>query len=218
MSKNVILKQDGQFSSIYIKNAKVYYAKVYEPQDKYKGEEGEREFSVQLFIDEQSKEALLDLPVNSAKVFAEVGVDKLKKGPNRGKFKYPTEKYPDCEGLFGFGLSCPEFSKKGKPRFVKVINKKGEDIDDLIGNGSTVTVKCSAYQNQDGEWNMQLNLVQVLDLIPYESSGEIEDDVLGVTYSAGNSKKRDDIDPELAVDDDEVPQFDTEDEADDDEY
>lgn len=209
--KSVILKEDGQFNHVYIMGAKIYYAKVQSPQQKYKAPEGEREYALTAFVDEKTKEALLDLPVNSAKSFAEVGVDVLRKGRNRGEIKYPLDKYPDCEGLFGFNLNCPEFSKAGKKRTIKIIDKKGEDIESLIGNGSVANIKTLAYKNQDEEWNMQLSLLQVTDLIEYESDGEVEDDVLGVSYGV-SSAKSDDNDS-----DDDVP-FDTGDDDDGEEY
>lgn len=208
-SKNVVLRTEGKTSNLYIIDAIAYYASVHKPKEKYQSTD--KEYSITLFVDEATKDALIDLPVNSAKVFAEVGVDKIKKGKRRGEIKYPSDTYP--EGLFGFSVTCPEFSKAGNPRTVKVIGKDGKDIEDMIGNGSKVTVKCLAYTNQDEEWNIQLSLVQVLDLVPYEGGGgEVTDDILGVSYSVG-SKKAGTGDPVLDGDDD-VPPFDTADEDD----
>jgi hypothetical protein len=190
----VVLKEDGKFNFIYIMDAIAYYSRVYESQQKHKAPEGEKEYHITLFVDEATKDALIDLPVN--KGFSEVDVGKITKGANRGNIKFPLDKYPDCEGLFGFKVSVPEFSKAKKPQHVKVVNKKGEKIDDLIGNGSRVNIKTFAWKNEDGEWNLRLDLVHVLELIEYKGgAGEVEDDVLGVTYDATSApaKPKEDI-------------------------
>lgn len=213
---NVVLKESGKFAHIYIKNAIFYYAKVARPVDKYKGKAGEQEYSVTLFVDEATKNDLEALPVN--KTFAEVDVDKIKKGPNRGNVKYSSEDYEGCEGLFGFTVNKPFISKSGKKQFVTVIDSTGEGIDKgSVGNGSKGTLKAMTWKNEDEEYNLRIDLLMITDLVEYTADGTIEDSELGVSYSTSNKSTESDDDnaSDLELDDDTPPFDENEDESED---
>lgn len=190
---NIIIKRlpkSGTLESVnlYIKNVTVFYACLHEARNKWQSED--REFKMTAFVDEETKDKLLD-EVMVNKSFLQVGVDKTSKPPR--KIKYPLSSqvedgkahYDLVDGLFGFNLTKPEFSKKGNKMFVNVIDSEGKTFTDNIGNGSVVTVKLFGYYNADGQLNVTLDTVQVLEHVPYEggNSGVIEDDVFGVSYS-----------------------------------
>lgn len=190
---NVIIKKlpkSGTLETVnlYIKGVTVFYASLHEPRDKWQSED--RQYQMTCFVNEETKDRLLD-EVMVNKSFLKVGVDKTSKPPR--KIKYPLSNqveegkahYDIVDGLFGFNLTKPEFSKKGNKLFVNVIDVEGKTFTDNIGNGSVVTVKLFGYYNADGQLNVTLDTVQVLEHVPYEggNSGVIEDEVFGVSYS-----------------------------------
>jgi hypothetical protein len=171
--------------NIYIKNAVVFYAAVHEAKKKYQSES--KEFSAQVFVDEEAKDRLLD-EVMVNKTFAEVGVTKTSKPPR--KIKYMTSdqaeegkvNYDVVKGLWGFNVAKPEFSKKNNPMTVNVINTEGEAFTDNIGNGSVVNLKLFGYRNVDNQVVITLDTVQVVEHIPFEgrtASDSVDDDILG---------------------------------------
>lgn len=171
--------------NIYIKNAVVFYAAVHEAKKKYQSES--KEFSAQVFVDEEAKDKLLD-EVMVNKTFAEVGVTKTSKPPR--KIKYMTSEqaeegkvnYDVVKGLWGFNVAKPEFSKKNNPMTVNVINTEGEAFTDNIGNGSVVNLKLFGYKNVDNQVVITLDTVQVVEHIPFEgrtASDSVDDDILG---------------------------------------
>jgi hypothetical protein len=171
--------------NIYIKNAVVFYAAVHEAKKKYQSES--KEFSAQVFVDEEAKDKLLD-EVMVNKTFAEVGVTKTSKPPR--KIKYMTSdqaeegkvNYDVVKGLWGFNVAKPEFSKKNNPMTVNVINTEGEAFTDNIGNGSVVNLKLFGYRNVDNQVVITLDTVQVVEHIPFEgrtASDSVDDDILG---------------------------------------
>lgn len=177
--------------NLYVTNAVVFYPVVHEPKKGYNTEE--REFGLTAFVTEAVKDQLLD-DVMVNKSFLQVGKDKTSKPPRR--IKYPlssqTEEgkvnYDEVEGMFGFSVSRPEFSKKGTPMRVNVIDTEGNQFTENVGNGSVCNIKLFGYKNQDGQLVVQLDTVQVVKHVPYENSGNggeagtIVDDVLGVSY------------------------------------
>lgn len=175
-------------ANLYILNTPVFYAAVHETKKKFQSED--REYSLTAFIDEETKDRLLD-EVMVNKTFAQVGITKTSKPPR--KIKYPTStqveegkvNYDVVEGLWGFNVAKPEFSKKGNKMSVNVIDTEGKPFTENVGNGSICTLKLFAYRNQDNQLVVTLDTVQVIEHIPYEqkgSSGVVEDDVLG-TYA-----------------------------------
>lgn len=193
VSTSVIVKQlpkSGTLETfnVYVLNAPVFYAAVHTPKTKYQSTD--KEFSLTAFVSEETKDKLLD-EVMLNKGFALVGKDKTTKPPRR--IKYPLSKdveegktnYDVVEGMYGFGLAKPEFSKKGNPMTVNVIDKKGQPFTQDIGNGSVCTLKLFGYRNPEGQLTVTLDTVQVVEHVPYESKGgdgNVVDDVLG-TYA-----------------------------------
>lgn len=193
-----ILNQDGKFEFLYLKNVPVYYAKVLELSKKYQSED--LEYQMTVFVDTETREKL-ELPLDEGgvainKQLFEVGKDRNKKK----KIKFPLESqlkdgekvsYDAVEGMHGMSLSLNELTKKGNKSILKVVDKEGKDWDksEAIGNGSIVTVKCFGYRNQDEQLVVSLNLVMVVNHVPYEgnSGGMVEDDVLGVSYDMSSA-------------------------------
>lgn len=204
-------KSNGlESANLYIKDAVVFYASVHEPKKKYNSED--KEFGVTVFIDEETKDKLLD-EVMVNKTFSLVGKDKTNKPPRRIKFPLSSQaeegkvNYDVVDGMYGFNVAKAEFSKKGNKMFVNVIDKEGNDFKEDVGNGSVCTLKLFGYRNQDGQLCVSLDTLQVLEHVPYEgksSSGEVADDVLGVSYKAKKAEPKDEAtqeqnESELAV-------------------
>lgn len=171
--------------NVYVLNAPVFYAAVHTPKSKYQSTD--KEFSLTAFVDEATKDKLLD-EVMLNKGFALVGKDKTTKPPRRVKYPLSSQveegktNYDVVEGMYGFGLAKPEFSKKGNPMTVNVIDKEGQGFTQDIGNGSVCTLKLFGYRNPEGQLTVTLDTVQVVEHIAYEgksSSDEVVDDVLG---------------------------------------
>ena len=174
--------------NVYIKNTPVFYAAVHEPKLKYQSTD--KEFSLTSFVDEETKDKLID-EVMLNKSFAQVGKDKTSKAPRRIKYPLSSQveegkvNYDVVDGLFGFNVAKPEFSKKGNPMSVNVIDAEGNAFTENVGNGSICTLKLFGYKNQDGQLTVTLDTVQVIEHVPYEgktSADSVEDDVLGVSY------------------------------------
>lgn len=193
MTTSVIVKQlpkSGTLETfnVYVLNAPVFYAAVHTPKTKYQSTD--KEFSLTAFVDEATKDKLLD-EVMLNKSFSQVGVTKTSKPPRKIKFPLSSQveegkgNYDLVDGLWGFNLAKPEFSKKGSVMSVNVIDSEGKAFTDNIGNGSVCTLKLFGYKNQDGQLTVTLDTVQVIEHVPYDqkaSSGVVEDDVLG-TYA-----------------------------------
>jgi hypothetical protein len=172
-------------ANVYIKNAVVFYAAVHEPKLKYQSVD--KEFSATVFVDEEAKDRLLD-EVMVNKSFSQVGITKTSKPPRKIKFPLSSQveegkgNYDLVDGLWGFNIAKPEFSKKGNKMAVNVIDKDGNAFTDNIGNGSVCTLKLFGYKNVEGQLTVTLDTVQVIEHVPYESKGssdEVVDDVMG---------------------------------------
>lgn len=106
----------------------MFYAVVHECKPKYQS--SDKEFSATVFVDEAAKDQLLD-EVMVNKTFAQVGKDKTSKPPRRIKFPLSSQteegkvNYDAVDGMFGFSVAKPEFSKKGNKMSVNVIDSKG---------------------------------------------------------------------------------------------
>ena len=209
-----VLVKEGKNEFLYLKNVPVFFAQVLEPTKKYQSEDLAYQFTV--FVDSDTREKL-ELPVDEDgvainKELKEVGKDRNKKK----QIKYPLESqlkdgkgtaYDLVEGLHGMGLSLNEMTKSGKKSILKVVDAEGKDWDKskAIGNGSILHVKCFGYRNQDGQLVVSLNLVMVVEHVPYEgnSGGMIEDSILGVSYdmsSAYEDSESDKVTPESIMD------------------
>lgn len=172
-------------ANVYIKNATVYYAAVHEPKLKFQSTD--KEFSATVFVDEDTKDKLLD-EVMVNKNFAQVGVTKTSKPPRKIKYALSSQveegkaNYDLVDGLWGFNIAKPQFSKKGAPMSVNVIDTEGNAFTENVGNGSVVNLKLFGYKNQDGQLTVTLDTMQVVEHVPYESKGSdgnVEDDILG---------------------------------------
>ena len=193
MTTSVIVKQlpkSGTLETfnVYVLNAPVFYAAVHTPKSKYQSTD--KEFSLTAFVDEATKDKLLD-EVMLNKGFALVGKDKTTKPPRRVKYPLSSQveegktNYDVVEGMYGFGLAKPEFSKKGNAMTVNVIDTEGKAFTQDIGNGSICTLKLFGYRNPEGQLTVTLDTVQVVEHVPYEgktSADSVDDDVLGVSY------------------------------------
>lgn len=172
-------------ANVYIKNAVVFYAAVHEAKLKYQSTD--KEFSATVFVDEEAKDNLLDV-VMVNKSFSQVGITKTSKPPRKIKFPLSSQveegkgNYDLVDGLWGFNIAKPEFSKKGLPMSVNVIDTEGNAFTENVGNGSVVNLKLFGYKNMDGQLTVTLDTMQVVEHVPYEqkgSAGEVEDDILG---------------------------------------
>lgn len=224
MTTSVIVKQlpkSGTLETfnVYVLNAPVFYAAVHTPKSKYQSTD--KEFSLTAFVDEATKDKLLD-EVMLNKGFALVGKDKTTKPPRRVKYPLSSQveegktNYDVVEGMYGFGLAKPEFSKKGNAMTVNVIDTEGKAFTQDIGNGSVCTLKLFGYRNPEGQLTVTLDTVQVVEHIPYEgktSADSVDDDVLGVSYKV----KKAEVKQEEAQSDKPAPKAAPEVEAEDDE-
>lgn len=172
-------------ANVYIKNAVVFYAAVHEPKLKYQSTD--KEFSATVFVDEEAKDRLLD-EVMVNKSFSQVGVTKTSKPPRKIKYALSSQveegkaNYDLVDGLWGFNIAKPEFSKKGNTMSVNVIDTEGNAFTENVGNGSVVNLKLFGYKNQDGQLTVTLDTMQIVEHVPFEgkvSSDSVEDDILG---------------------------------------
>lgn len=172
-------------ANVYIKNAVVFYAAVHEPKLRYQSTD--KEFSATVFVDEEAKDNLLDV-VMVNKNFAQVGVSKTSKPPRKIKYALSSQveegkaNYDLVDGLWGFNIAKPEFSKKGAPMSVNVIDTDGNAFTENVGNGSVVNLKLFGYKNVEGQLTVTLDTMQVVEHVPFEgkgSSDSVDDDILG---------------------------------------
>lgn len=210
----ITITKNGDFENVYVKEAICYYARVHEPKKIYKKSptaknKSENEYSIILFVDDEDRETLEDKAKLNKQLF-KVGKDKNKmraiKFPTSDQVEEGKPNYDLVKGLNGFQVALPEFTNKGKKSILNVLNAQGEPIEDLIGNGSKVTVKLSGYRNQDGLLNVQPQVVVVLDLVEVEGGdGMVHDDELGFSYSV---KRDDDSEQQEEAPKEEEPPFD----------
>jgi hypothetical protein len=153
---------------------------------------------VTVFVDEDTKDKLLD-EVMVNKGFALVGKDKTSKPPRRITYPLSSQveegkvNYDIVDGMYGFSVAKPEFSKKGNPMSVNVIGADGSPFTENVGNGSVCTLKLFGYRNQDSQLCVTLDTLQVLEHVPYEgktAADSVEDDVLGVSYKVQKAEAK----------------------------
>lgn len=181
------------FFYLYLKNVPVVYASIQEPKKKHQSEE--MEYAMTAFVNDQTREHLESDEVLINKELKQVGVDKNKKR----KIKYPTsdqredgkDVYDAFTGLHGISLTLNEKTKKGKENKLLVVDKDGHAFEDLVGNGSVVNVKLFGYRNEDGALVVSMNLVQIIEHVPYEGGdGTFEDEELGITVDTKEFKEK----------------------------
>ena len=194
MSEVIFKEGKSGMGNIYIQDVPVVYAKVQEAVDKWtpdgvqSGSLG-KEYSLTAFVDEATKDYLYDTLLLN-KTLLKVGVDKNKK--RQVKYKLTSQMkdvdddfvsaYDPYEGLYGVSLTLPALKKSGAANVLNIINTDGEQITDLVGNGSVCTIKLFYYTNNDDQKNVTLDTIQIKELVAYEggNAGGV-DDVLGVT-------------------------------------
>lgn len=213
MSKiSAVLKPDPKnkkYYRLYLKNVPVAFPVVHEPKFKYQSKT-EKEYSVVPFVDEATRDKLDD-EIRLNKTLIEVF-----KGKNsKKKIAYPKDVYGEMDnleaGMFGFKLTQNAKAKSGKNLSVTVIDKDGKKFEENIGNGSVCNIVCSAWYNDDDLLTARLNVIQVLEHVPYEGgSSVVEDDELGISYEI---QYADDSDTTTDTSDQDVP-FDVEDDDD----
>lgn len=216
----VKLKKDGKYEFLYLKDVPVFFASVLEPKKKYSDpdpaakNQSKREYALTAFVSDEDREILEDEFLINKQLF-KVGKDKSKKR----KIKYPLEKqlkddkgfaYDEVKDLNGIQLTLNEFTNAGKPSRLVVVDKEGNPFDELLGNMTRVNIKCFGYRNQDSQLVVSLQIVQVLEHVPYEGgdSGKIVDDELGIDMELPEQKEAKKVAEEFS---DEVP-FNTDDE------
>lgn len=170
------------FFLLYLKEVPVVYAAVQEPKKKFEGDE--KEYSLTAFINDETRTYLEDTVLINKQIH-KVGVDKNKKR----QIKYQTSSqredkkntFDSYVNLNGISITRPELKKDGSPNIVVVVDSGGEEFSGLIGNGSICNIKCFGYRNKEGLLNVQMELVQVVSLVPYSNdSGAYQDDELGI--------------------------------------
>lgn len=194
MSNQAVIKphpKNKDFFYLYLKKVPVVYANVQAVKKKYQSEE--KEFCLTAFVNDETR-TYLEEEVILNKILSKVGKDKNKKK----QIKYPTSKqhkdganiYDAFEGLNGINLSLSELKKNGELNTLTVVDKDGNVFTDLVGNGSICSIKCFGYRNEDDMLNISLDIVQVLEHIPYEGGdgSSFNDEELGISYQVGAKK------------------------------
>lgn len=185
-----------ELGNLYLKSVPVTFAQVHKAGKKYQSED--TAFSLNLFMDEDTKEKLDEIGLN--KELAQVGVTKIKKGQNRGQVKYKLDEHNSpYEGMWAAQFTrdtvkrdktTGAITKQYEP--LKVVGADGEPFTADVGNGSICNVKLFGYRNEDGMLVVMLDTVVVLEHVPYEggSGGDYFDEELGITIKAGTDKPK----------------------------
>lgn len=202
MTNQAVLVQDQKnkdFSYLYFKEVPVVYASVQDPKKKYQSED--MEWALTAFVNDATR-AYLEDEVVVNKTLSKVGVDKNKK--RKVKYALSSQRdddntvYDSFEGLNGISLSLNTKKKNGNPNKMIVVDAEGNEFKELVGNGSICNIKCFGYRNQDDALVIALNLVQVLEHVPFEGGGGsvIEDDVLGIKVDVSKPEPSKAAEPE----------------------
>lgn len=200
--------------NLYFKNVPVTFAQVLKAGKKYQSDD--TAYQLNLFIDKPTMGKVEIIGLN--KEFAEVGVTKIKKGQNRGEFKYKLDEHNEgFVGLFGaqFSRNTVKRDKDGvitktyEP--LKVVDAEGNPFDKEVGNGSVCTIKLFAYRNEEDMLVVMMDTVMVIEHVPYTGKGgDTFDEELGITIKSAATKEKevaasivDDLNTDS--DDDDIP-------------
>ena len=179
--------KNRDFNFLYLKEVPVVYASVQATKKKYKSDE--MEYCLTSFVNDDTRE-YLESVVKINKDLSKVGVDKNK----MKNVKYPTSSqredgkdvYDPYKGLNGISLTLNAKKKSGEEHTLPVVDKDGNPLTDLVGNGSVCNIKLFGYRNDEGLLVVSLNLVQVLNLVHYEGGdGSFQEPELGITVRKG---------------------------------
>tara|TARA_R110001592_G_C13193003_1_gene753560 strand:+ start:27351 stop:28076 length:726 start_codon:yes stop_codon:yes gene_type:complete len=189
-----------EIGNIYFKNVPVTYAQVLKAGKKYNSED--TAYQLNLFINQESMDKLDAIGIN--KELAEVGVTKIKKGQNRGKFKYPLDEMNSAyEGMFGAQFTRNTVKRDNDGAItkeytpLKVLGSDGKPFTQEVGNGSVCNIKMFAYRNSDGMLVVMLDTVVVLEHVPYNRESEYFDEELGIMIKMDEAPKESPVDAEL---------------------
>jgi len=183
---------------LYFKNVPVTFAQVLKPSKKYQSED--TAYQLNLFLNKDTATKAEEIGLN--KELAEVGVTKIKKGPNRGQVKYKLDDHnTPFEGMFAaqFSRSTVKRDKDGvatktyEP--LKVIDTNGDPFTQEVGNGSVCHVKLFAYRNEEEMLVVMMDTVVVVEHVPYVKGEDSFDEELGISIKS--SKKEPKIDEEF---------------------
>lgn len=125
-------------SSYFYLSGKAKWAKLFKPDDKYKN------WQIQVYMD-----------ADSMKIYDESGMTMQKKQDEDGT--YVTFRRPEAKVI------KDELVKFDPPT---VLNSEGNKLEQLVGNGSDVTVKVIVYDTMKGKGH-RLEAVKVNKLVPY---------------------------------------------------
>lgn len=125
-------------SSYYYLSGKAKWAKLFKPDDKYKN------WQIQVYMDDESM-----------KIFDGSGMSMNKKQDEDGTFV--TFRRPEAKVI------KDELVKFDPP---VVVDADGNKLDQLVGNGSDVTIKVIVYDTMKGKGH-RLEAVKVNKLVPY---------------------------------------------------
>lgn len=125
-------------SSYFYLSGKAKWAKLFKPDEKYKN------WQIQVYLDDASM-----------KIYDESGMSMTKKRDDDGVFV--TFRRPEAKVI------KDELVKFDPP---SVIDADGNKLDQLVGNGSDVTVKVIVYDTMKGKGH-RLEAVKVNKLVPY---------------------------------------------------
>lgn len=132
-------------SSYYFLSGKAKWAKLFKPDDKYKN------WQIQVYLDDPSM-----------KIYDESGMTMQKKTDDDGQFV--TFRRPETK------IIKEELVKFDPPT---VMDTDGAKLDQLVGNGSDVTIKVVVYDTMKGKGH-RLEAVKVTKLIPYVKQETVE--------------------------------------------
>lgn len=187
--------KNKDFYFLYLKEVPVVYASIQKPKKKFQSED--MEWALTAFVDDETR-AYLEDEILVNKSLSKVGKDKNKKR----QIKYPLSSqrddgkdvYDPYKDLNGISLTLNTKKKDNSDNELVVVDNDGNPLTDLVGNGSICNIKCFGYRNKDEQLVIQLNLVQVVDLKPFEGGGgdgSFTDDELGIRYNRTGSKEVD---------------------------
>lgn len=151
------------------------WAKVFEPQDPLEAGKS-REWSIQLVLDPQEHKTM-DFLTQLDDLFKEIN-GKAKVARDGIPYKEEVDKDTnEPTGLVTIKFKRKETSNKGNlipPPLVIDSKRNPWDEDTLIGNGSKVKIKFSAYgwdavTGTGRGLSLWLEALQVVDLVPYEA-------------------------------------------------
>lgn len=140
---------------------KASWARVYEGNhDEYGGKEF---YKISVDMDEESVARFLKSGLRL----------QLKESEESGEDSVVTFRR-DIHPKTGVGKNGKPYSLGGGPP--KVTDEDGDEITDLIGNGSEVEVKVERYPSKIGKFGHRLEAVKVIDLVKYEKPEDDEEE------------------------------------------